>query len=122
MAKKKNNTYLYVGLAAASLLLFKKKNNGIAGIHGADDKPFIKIFKTEYSVLNCLIKLIGNGRKAYVYYDWENRTYTVSTVLLEERFYFRRIEYLYPGSHIMDLLRPYHINNWRKITEEKMYK
>ena len=32
MANKKNNTYLYAGLAAAALLLFRKKDSGMAGV------------------------------------------------------------------------------------------
>ncbi len=32
MAKKKDNTLLYAGIAAAALLLFKKRDSGMAGV------------------------------------------------------------------------------------------
>ncbi len=35
MAKKKDNTLLYAGIAAAALLLFKKKDSGMAGVGAA---------------------------------------------------------------------------------------
>ncbi len=42
MAKKKDNTLLYAGIAAAALLLFKKKDSGMAGV-GAAKKSTILI-------------------------------------------------------------------------------
>ena len=122
MTKEKNNTYLYIGLAAAVLLLFNKKNNGVDRINGADENPYFKVLKTETAVLNNLKKLIECRYRVYVYYNWDDRTYTVSTVILEEKPRFRRIQFVYPGSHWMDLLKPYHIDNWRKLEEEKIYK
>lgn len=44
MAKKKDNTLLYAGIAAAAILLLKKKDTGMAGIGARFAKAIINAY------------------------------------------------------------------------------
>lgn len=49
MAKKKDNTLLYAGIAAAALLLFKKKDSGMAGVGASKEFTILgRVISTEY--------------------------------------------------------------------------
>lgn len=122
MAKKKNETIVSViALAVGAFLLGRVMRRDKEELSGLEDEDFNKEYSTEQAVINNLKKLVAAKRKIYVYYDWKNGKYTVSTIKLEEGNQFYQIQFVAQGTHIMETLYPRHVDNWRKIKEITLF-
>ena len=119
--KYKETVASVIALAVGAFLLgrVKRRRDELSGL---EDEDFNKEYSTEQSVINNLKKLVAAKRKIYVYYDWENNKYTVSTTELEEGNQFYQIQFVRPGSHVMNTLVPRHVIAWRQKKEITLYR
>ena len=122
MAKKKNETIVSVIALAVGAFLLGRVMRRRDELSGLEDEDFNKEYSTEQSVINNLKKLVAAKRKIYVYYNWENNKYTVSTTELEEGNQFYQIQFVRPGSHVMNTLVPRHVIAWRQKKEITLYR
>ena len=121
MARKKNETIVSVIALAVGAFLLGRVMRRRDELSGLEDEDFNKEYSTEQAVINNLKKLVAAKRKIYVYYDWKNGKYTVSTIKLEEGNQFYQIQFVAPGTHIMKTLYPRHVDNWRKTKEITLF-
>lgn len=119
--KYKETVASVIALAVGAFLLGRAMRRDKEELSGLEDEDFNKEYSTEQAVLNNLKKLVAAKRKIYVYYDWKNGKYTVSTIKLEEGNQFYQIQFVAPGTHIMKTLYPRHVDNWRKTKEITLF-
>ena len=119
--KYKETVASVIALAVGAFLLGRVMRRDKEELSGLEDEDFNKEYSTEQAVLNNLKKLVAAKRKIYVYYDWKNGKYTVSTIKLEEGDQFYQIQFVAPGTHIMKTLYPRHVDNWRKTKEITLF-
>ena len=123
MAKKKyKETVASVVAVAVGAFLLGRAMRRRDELSGLEDEDFNKEYSTEQSVINNLKKLVAAKRKIYVYYNWENNKYTVSTTELEEGNQFYQIQFVRHGSHVMNTLVPRHVIAWRQKKEITLYR
>lgn len=116
--KYKETVASVIALAVGAFLLGRVKRRTDETVAGGPS--VYKEVKSELAVVNNLKKYVGLfGCHVHVFYNWNTCKYTLSTVRLPDiDYYFYRIQYVYPGSHYLDLLRPYHVENWRKTFDD----
>lgn len=119
--KYKETVASVIALAVGAFLLGRVMRRDKEELSGLEDEDFNKEYSTEQAVINNLKKLVAAKRKIYVYYDWKNGKYTVSTIKLEEGNQFYQIQFVAQGTHIMKTLYPRHVDNWRKTKEITLF-
>lgn len=108
----------FLGLGAFLLgrRIGQKQSDSMLGV----GEPFEKKYKQSSAVAKKINDLVKDGRIIYVYFDFADRFFIVSTNIKEEIGSLYLIQKITPTSH--GVLKGFHVDNWRIKKEDEIYK